>query len=151
MAIVDAQDRPNIYPIEVRTEGGRRRSRPTPLEFRELLSTLGYLGDQWLIAESIPAEPDTFFQVLRESDTCYRTEIRDGDASRHVAVVVDSVEDVDRVMADWAHGDQSWQVAHSWTPFELLNSDIDPDAETNAEATRIQLYISGIMRALSSA
>jgi hypothetical protein len=124
-----------MYPIEVRTESGRHRSRPTPLEFRELLSTLGYSGDQWLIAESMPAEPDTFFQVLRESDTCYRTEIRDGDASRHVAAVVDSVEDVDRVMADWAHGDRSWQMAHSWMPFELLNSDIEPHAETNAEAT----------------
>lgn len=137
MAITDSHGRPDSYPVEVCTESGRLRHRPTSLEFRALLSSLGYSGDQWLIAEPIPAEPDSFFQVLRESDTCYRTEIRDGDASRHVAVVIDSVEGVDRVMADWAIGDRSWKTAHSWTPFELLNSDVEPDAETSAEATAL--------------
>ena len=135
MAIADSQDRPDTYPIEVHTESGRLQHRPTSLEFRKLLSSLGYSGEQWLIAEPIPAEPDSFFQVLRESDTCYRTEIRDGDASRHLAVVIDSVEGVDRVMADWARGNRSWQAAHSWVPFELLNSDIEPDAEMSPEYT----------------
>ncbi len=135
MAIADSHDRLDTYPIEVRTESGRLQHRPTLLEFRKLLLSLGYSGEQWLVAEPTPAEPDSFFQVLRESDTCYRTEIRDGDASRHLAVVIDSVDGVERVMDDWAHGNRSWQTAHSWTSFELLDSEIELDAEMSAEAT----------------
>lgn len=147
MAIGDSRDRLDAYQVEVRTESGRRLLEPTAVEFRKLLSSLGYSGEQWLIAESIPALPEVFFQVLRESDTVYRTEIRDGDASRHLAALIDSVEGVERIMAAWASGDRSWRTAHPWVPFESLASDVEPDAETRAEAAAMagSLIVGGYM------
>jgi hypothetical protein len=126
--------RGNAYAILVLTESGQARSRPTPAEFRQILLSLGYPGDSWLVARLIPEEPGRFFQVLRESATWYRTEIRDGSAEQHVAALVASAKAVDELLAAWVRGSDAWRAAEDWIPVHDLDSAVPPGPEIAAEA-----------------
>jgi hypothetical protein len=124
----------DTYAIVVRTESGQTSSHPTPAEFRQILLSLGASGDSWLIAEPVPGERGGFFQVLRESATRYRTEIRDPSAQQHVAALVSAAEAVDDLMAAWVRGSRTWLSAQDWVPADELDSAVQPEPEIAAEA-----------------
>jgi len=125
------QDR---YPVDVRTESSQVHTRPTPDDFRRILSSLGHPGNSWLIAELIPARPGYFFQVVRESATDFRTEIRQGTAGMQLAALVHSAQAVDELIAVWAAGNSTWRSAQNWVPFDELDSNVEPDLSIAAEA-----------------
>src|SRR4051794_32255262 len=78
----------------VQTEARREYSDPTVEHMAEVLTGLGWPGNQWLIVERVPNRDEYFFQTFRTSARNYQVEIREGSEATHVATVADGVQSV---------------------------------------------------------
>ena len=139
---------PVLDALLIKTESGREYRDPAPESVSRILTGLGWPGNQWLVAERVPAREQYFFQVFRSSATHYEVEIREGGDPMHVATMAEGPEAVLGLLRSWHREDDGWRTAAGWVPFQEQDIHIVPGPELRAEATEAarRILVQGFCR-----
>ncbi|HEX4224098.1 MAG TPA: hypothetical protein VHZ97_17150 [Pseudonocardiaceae bacterium] len=101
--------------IQVRNERDDHESAGvTEAELRTLVARIGAPGDQFVVVERQPVEPEHFVQTWHENGKSYEVEFRDGGPERHYATGMARPDEVTDFFLAWINRAQDWRGPHDW-------------------------------------
>lgn len=124
--------------IRVRNSLGETYERPARPLLAELLGRLDAAGDNFLVLDRIPSDPDVYLQVLLHADGELQLEHRAGSPAQHFQTRLRSAAEVVEFMAGWARQQKGWDFGPDWERLDFSADDapappLPPEVERELE------------------